>query len=436
MNRSFHFGMNRWNQGDDGQSPQSNQQGNFRGFQRRGNYRRSFPHQNPYRQNFSPKQNFRDRNHQHYGKGEIPISQYFHPSMLEDPWAALLKTTEKKNDEIKEETFKEFTSEPLLELQEKESQESAEKNLKEKFDTTCKVKDDLEKHIELLQIAEKCRETREKYENPLNSLELLTSGRLQETPPILELASDDGDDDFFPKKHRNGKHDWNDVFSTEMSGAGFAKENTPEKKKKTKKSPLSPKNVFVKPKSAKKTPTSTKWLSAFDSASDSTNSFCFEKPGKRSKIRNSPAKSGKKEQKMRQTKLNFTRTDPLDIDATFCEDLLNATPENHDTEAQMKQVRRRLSDRNTKTTFHLDSASVDSDDTIFIEDSQERVKSPPKTPKTPKVKKCVAGEASPGVLREFQTPAGYWDIGFPPTAPTQPESPTVRRNLMRPRKKL
>ncbi|XP_059607782.1 uncharacterized protein LOC132255681 [Phlebotomus argentipes] len=115
MNRSFHFDRQRQGQGDNGQSPygdfnrsQGSDQG-FRGFQGRNRFRQSFP-QHPYRQQFSPHspQSHRGRNNQPFwGKREIPISDYFHPSMLEDPWADLLdkevsKETQESQEEVQE----------------------------------------------------------------------------------------------------------------------------------------------------------------------------------------------------------------------------------------------------------------------------------------------------------------------------------------------
>ncbi|XP_055693464.1 M-phase-specific PLK1-interacting protein-like [Lutzomyia longipalpis] len=116
MNQPFYFDNRRRSQGNNGQSPRSpfnspNQQqspgsGDFRGFNRRGGYhhRHSFP-QSPYRQHYSPhasrgsRDSFRGRNSQNFmEKREVPISKYFHPSMLEDPWAALLGKISESSD--------------------------------------------------------------------------------------------------------------------------------------------------------------------------------------------------------------------------------------------------------------------------------------------------------------------------------------------------
>lgn len=137
MNRSFYFDNNRRSQGDNGQtnrksfspynSPNQGQGGSdqgFRGFQGRNRFRQSFP-QNPYRQSYSPnspQHNFRGRNSQvkrrtcffcichldsfilfqkFTSRRDNSIEQYFHPSMLEDPWAGLLgkQKQEAENDE-------------------------------------------------------------------------------------------------------------------------------------------------------------------------------------------------------------------------------------------------------------------------------------------------------------------------------------------------
>uniref|UniRef100_A0A1B0DAJ3 Uncharacterized protein n=1 Tax=Phlebotomus papatasi TaxID=29031 RepID=A0A1B0DAJ3_PHLPP len=115
MNRSFYFDNNRRSQGDNGQSnrksfspynsPNQGQGGSdqgFRGFQGRNRFRQSFP-QNPYSKSYSPnspQNNFKGRNSQKFSsRRDNSIEQYFHPSMLEDPWAGLLGNLEKQKQE-------------------------------------------------------------------------------------------------------------------------------------------------------------------------------------------------------------------------------------------------------------------------------------------------------------------------------------------------
>ncbi|XP_055706282.1 uncharacterized protein LOC129803608 isoform X1 [Phlebotomus papatasi] len=313
-------------------------------------------------------------------------------------------------------------------------------DLKADFERVSLEKEALKNEIDILQAAEKCRMKfgPSQPSQPKVSRKESSSSILQ-TQPIF---SEDED------RTAEGS-DWDDAFLVGTDEA-FGKENSPRRKSKSKKQesrlPLSPQkdNIFVDnlPVRPKSKVSPVRWYSsgkALNETMTSKNISALEKPTvpsklldmikpSRSKIPDSSPNSEKK-LKLRQTTLNFSR---VDRDETFCEELVNATPEKV-TQPKLWSRGNQLGDTplDRKTSLQDDITQIHPEDTIFIDDSQEKFLSPPKVPqKVDKPEKIK----SPDIGRPCLTPDGFWDLDFPPTAKTQPASPSDRL-CKRPRKK-
>ncbi|XP_055706283.1 uncharacterized protein LOC129803608 isoform X2 [Phlebotomus papatasi] len=282
-------------------------------------------------------------------------------------------------------------------------------DLKADFERVSLEKEALKNEIDILQAAEKCRMKfgPSQPSQPKVSRKESSSSILQ-TQPIF---SEDED------RTAEGS-DWDDAFLVGTDEA-FGKENSPRRK-------ISPVRWYSSGKALNETMTS-KNISALEKPTVPSKLLDMIKPS-RSKIPDSSPNSEKK-LKLRQTTLNFSR---VDRDETFCEELVNATPEKV-TQPKLWSRGNQLGDTplDRKTSLQDDITQIHPEDTIFIDDSQEKFLSPPKVPqKVDKPEKIK----SPDIGRPCLTPDGFWDLDFPPTAKTQPASPSDRL-CKRPRKK-
>ncbi|XP_055693462.1 uncharacterized protein LOC129795934 [Lutzomyia longipalpis] len=236
-------------------------------------------------------------------------------------------------------------------------------------------------------------------------------------------------------------NDWEDAFKTAADSVD--KENSPVGKWNLRNSRImrdllpSSDDLFEDdqddkvPKLPQRTKSTTKgsgWMSKKDILNEtitSNRALTFEKPpmplSRLDSIKTPshtptvPPVKQEKKQKMRQTTLNFSR---VDADETFCEELIDATPEDRCTSFKLRdRINYQSADPSPK-----DKSTIlcNADESILIQDSQEKEEA------TKEAEKPREKPENPQILHSFVTPDGFWDLGFPPTAKTQPPSPSDR----------